>query len=115
MTVASAPEFRSLTTRSSSNSQGGLHLFDSCLQSEFGRRKLSTASVMPSRHFALLRGSYLLAYEANRSIVWGPHTLLKCLNFLGASCQSELSVTRDKLSAQMFAALRMYCVLILMS
>ena len=57
----------------------------------------------------------MLAYEANRSIVWGPHTLLKCLNFLGASCQCELSVTRDKLSAHTFAALRMYCVRILMS
>ena len=50
----------------------------------------------------------MLAYEANRSIVWGPYTLFKCLNFLGASCQSELSVTRDRLSAQTFAALRMY-------
>ena len=49
----------------------------------------------------------MLAYEANRSIVWGPHTLLNCLNFRGASYELELSVTRDKLSAHTFAALRM--------
>ncbi len=37
------------------------------------------------------------------------------LEYFLASCQSDVSVSLLSLSAQMFAALRMYCVLILMS
>ena len=107
MTVAAAPEWRILAAKSSRSSHGGLHQLFSSFHSESGRWRESTASAEPSRHLALYRGSCLLVLEANRSTVWGPQSLLKCLNFRGASCQSELSVTRERLSNQTFASLRM--------
>ena len=57
----------------------------------------------------------MLVKDANRSTVWVPQVLLKCLNLHGASCQSELSLTRERLSAYTLAAMRMYLVRILIS
>ena len=53
MTVAEAPDCRSLATRSSMRSQGGLHHVFSAVQEESGRLKQSTASAVPSRQRAL--------------------------------------------------------------
>ncbi len=53
MTVAHAPELRSLATKSSSKSQGELHQYCSLLHSASVKCKLSTASTVPSRHLAL--------------------------------------------------------------
>ncbi len=57
----------------------------------------------------------MLVEDAKRLMVWVPHVLLKCRDLRGAGFQSELSVTRERMSAQTFAALRMYRVQILMS
>ena len=97
MMVAAAPDCRSLTTMSSSNSHGGLHQLCSLRQSSSGRRKQSTASAFPSRHLALYRGTCLFSKDANRSTECEPHRPLKCLNTRGDNCLSELSVVRSQL------------------
>ena len=53
--------------------------------------------------------------DAKRSMVCVPQVLLKCRNLRVASCQSELSMTRERLSAYTLVAMRMYLVRIHMS
>ena len=53
MIVAEAPLDRSFNTRSSSNSQGGLHQLCSTLQALSDNRRESTASVHGSSHLEL--------------------------------------------------------------
>ena len=57
ITVAAAPLFLSLRTRSSSSSHGGLHQFVSARHWMSGRRSESTASVLGSNHFELHLGT----------------------------------------------------------
>ena len=53
ITVDAAPEQRSFAAKSSRSSYGGLHQLYSFPQALTGKCRLSTASAVPSRYFAL--------------------------------------------------------------
>jgi hypothetical protein len=115
MTIATAPDCLSLTTRSSNSFQGVLHQLCSHIQLSSGRRKQTATSAFPSHHRALQRGTCLFSKGANQSTEFEPHSSMKCRKMRGANYRSELSVTRLRESAQMLAAMRMYQVQISMS
>ena len=61
------------------------------------------------------RGSCLFSLEANLSMLCLCKVESRCLNTLGASCQFYVSVFLLSLSAHIFSALVMYCVMMRMS